>query len=75
MSEQHTAALLPEREAAKFLAISLSTIRRWRTGGILPSTTYLQIGSVLRYRVAALLAWIAEQSAQPIGETKDEQSR
>ena len=49
-------AFLSEKEAAAYLSVSLSTIRRWRRQPNGPQ--YFRFGGVLRYSRAALGAFI-----------------
>ena len=55
------AGFMNDRELAKWLAVALATVRRWRLLGQGPLAHRLQ-GSV-RYRVADVEAWI---HAQPV---------
>ena len=52
-----TPAYICEKEAAVYLGISLSTIRRWRKKGTGPE--FFHFGRVLRYGIKALetFAW------------------
>jgi excisionase family DNA binding protein len=56
MAPTSSAAFLSEKEAAAYLSVSLSTIRRWRRGVSGPQ--YFRFGGVLRYSRAALGAFI-----------------
>jgi excisionase family DNA binding protein len=51
-----TAALLNEKEAARFLSMSYRTLQSWRSAGEGPS--YLKLGRSIRYRRSDLLTWI-----------------
>ena len=53
---QHQLRLLKEYEAANFLAVEVSTLRRWRWAGKGPS--FLKIGGAVRYDLAVLEAFI-----------------
>jgi excisionase family DNA binding protein len=53
-------ALLTEAQAAEFLGVSLSTIRRWRKAGTLSA---FRVGDILRYRNAVLEEFIAAHSS------------
>ena len=50
--------LLTTEELATRLCVNPSTIRRWRLDDVGPP--YLRVGTVYRYPVSALDAWIAE---------------
>jgi excisionase family DNA binding protein len=50
--------LLTTEELATRLRVNPSTIRRWRLDDVGPP--YLRVGTVYRYPVSALDAWIAE---------------
>jgi excisionase family DNA binding protein len=50
--------LLTTEELATRLRVNPSTIRRWRLDDVGPR--YLKVGSVYRYPVSAVEAWIAE---------------
>ena len=52
------AALLSEKEAARFLSMSYRTLQSWRSAGEGPS--YLKLGRSIRYRRSDLLAWVDE---------------
>lgn len=59
-------ALLTEHEAAEYLQLSVSTLRRERsTQSRDLGIPFLKIGVVVRYSVAALDEWIKNRSAQP----------
>ena len=60
MSQVAFPAQLPEKEAARYLGVSLSTIRRWRRGHTGPA--YYRFGDVLRYGREALDAFIAQNT-------------
>ncbi len=53
-------AFLSEKEAATYLCVSLSTIRRWRRFKTGPA--YFRYGGVLRYRRAALEEFITKNT-------------
>ena len=53
-------AYLSEKEAAAYLTVSLSTVRRWRRAKIGPA--YLRFGGVLRYSRQSLQAFIAKNT-------------
>jgi hypothetical protein len=46
------AAPFTEKAAAAYLAVSISTFRRWRASGLGPE--YFQVGNIIRYSQAAL---------------------
>lgn len=56
--------LLNEHEVANTCAISVATLRKWRT--LKRGPCFLKIGSLVRYRVNDLDAWIERQAAYPI---------
>jgi excisionase family DNA binding protein len=51
---------LSEKEAAQYLSVSLSTIRRWRRAGTGPE--FFRFGDVLRYRKEALDSFIRQHT-------------
>ena len=51
-----------ENEAAQYLSISVSTIRRWRRAGTGPD--FYRIGKVLRYRQEALERYVELNTRQ-----------
>lgn len=51
---------LTEREAAQFLNISISTLRRWRWADKGPA--YLRVGDILRYAQSALDKFIGDNT-------------
>jgi len=55
-------AFLSEKEAAAYLSVSLSTIRRWRRQPNGPE--HFRFGGVLRYSRAALEEFIAKNTRQ-----------
>jgi excisionase family DNA binding protein len=50
--------LLTTEELAKRMRVNPSTVRRWRLDDAGPP--YLRVGTVYRYPVSAVEAWIAE---------------
>ena len=60
MSPISSSAFLSEKEAAAYLSVSLSTIRRWRRCDRGPQ--YFRFGGVLRYSRAALGAFIVRNT-------------
>jgi len=60
MSQVPFSLQLSEKDAALYLGISLSTIRRWRHSHTGPA--YYRFGGVLRYGHAALDAFIARNT-------------
>lgn len=53
---QDVAALLNEKEAARFLSMSYRTLQSWRSAGEGPP--YLKLGRSIRYRRGDLIAWV-----------------
>ena len=53
------AGLLHERDAAKFLAISVRTLQAWRVRGGGPR--FCKIGRAVRYRPRDLMDWAEQQ--------------
>jgi excisionase family DNA binding protein len=53
-------SFLSEREAAAYLSVSLSTIRRWRRAATGPQ--FFRFGGVLRYGREALQAFVAKNT-------------
>ncbi len=54
---------LSEKEAAAYIGVSLSTIRRWRRSKTGPA--FFQFGGVLRYSRETLANFIAQHTEQP----------
>lgn len=54
-----------EQEAAEFLSISLSTLRRDRSNGKL-RIPLIRIGATVRYRAADLSDWIASNTVNKV---------
>jgi excisionase family DNA binding protein len=52
-----------EAEAAQFLCVSLSTLRRWRKSGTGPAL--FRFGSIIRYSRQALEEFIRKHTAEP----------
>jgi excisionase family DNA binding protein len=52
-----TQSFLTEPQAASYLSISLSTLRRWRRSGVAPR--HFRLGSIIRYRLNDLDQFIA----------------
>ncbi len=50
--------LLAEGEASDVLAVSLSTLRRWRANGEGP--VYVKMGRTVRYRIADIRAFVMD---------------
>jgi predicted DNA-binding transcriptional regulator AlpA len=61
---QEPAALLSEREVARMLGVSLSTLRRWRLNLNYGPPT-VRIGRYPRYRREDVERWIEEQREHP----------
>jgi predicted DNA-binding transcriptional regulator AlpA len=55
--------LLNEHEVATTCAISVATLRKWRT--LRRGPRFLKIGSLVRYRAEDIAAWIEQQEAHP----------
>jgi len=55
--------LLNEHEVAHTCAISVATLRKWRT--LRRGPRFLKIGSLVRYRLEDVTAWIDHQAAVP----------
>ena len=52
-------SLLNEYQVAETLAVSVATVRRWRTFGQGPK--FLKLGASVRYRPEDLQAWLASR--------------
>jgi predicted DNA-binding transcriptional regulator AlpA len=59
MPEIHV--FLTEDQAAAFLCVSLSTLRRWRRNETGPR--YFRLGNIIRYGKAEVLRFIVEHSS------------
>ena len=53
--------LLTEVQAAEFLNVSVRTLQSWRVSGI-KKLPFIRVGRAIRYRLADLRAWIAENT-------------
>ena len=53
--------LVPEGQAAKYLAVSARTLRNWRTRGGGPKFVKMS-GRCIRYRIADLRDWIEKRT-------------
>jgi predicted DNA-binding transcriptional regulator AlpA len=53
-------ALLKERELARILGLSLTSLRRWRLIGRGPR--YLKLGAAVRYQAKDVSAWLDSQA-------------
>jgi excisionase family DNA binding protein len=62
MGQFDSPAFLSEKEAAAYLAVSLSTIRRWRRNKKGP--VFFRFGGILRYSRSELGAFVAANSAE-----------
>ena len=60
MGQTNSPQFLSEKAAAVYLAVSLSTIRRWRRTGTGPA--FFRFGDVLRYRRDAIDEFIAKNT-------------
>jgi predicted DNA-binding transcriptional regulator AlpA len=56
--------LLPERDAAKWLSVGISTLQRWRAEGYGPA--YVRISARrIGYRNSEIKRWVASRECQP----------
>jgi len=60
MGQSNSPQFLSEKEAAVYLSVSLSTIRRWRRSGTGPA--FFRLGDVLRYRRDAVDDFITQNT-------------
>ena len=60
MGQTSSPTFFSEREAAAYLSISLSTIRRWRRTNIGPA--FFKFGDILRYSREALDEFVAKHT-------------
>ena len=65
-------SLVPEKEVATQLAISLASLRRWRVEGRGPR--YLKLGASVRYRIADVEDWLASRPAGGDGATRGDRA-
>lgn len=63
MAQQNLPPFLSEKEAAAYLSVSLSTIRRWRRAKTGPA--YFLFGGILRYPMDAVDAFIGTNTQPP----------
>ncbi|MCQ4164700.1 helix-turn-helix transcriptional regulator [Tahibacter harae] len=57
--EMPPSGLLPPKKAAVYLAVSVRALEEWRRKGAGPE--FIRAGRGIRYRLADLDAWIAQQ--------------
>lgn len=70
MSNPARDELKDEREAAAYLRVSVSGMRKWRARRVGPK--YARLGKIIRYRRSDLDAWVESHSqAHDVGEEKD----
>jgi hypothetical protein len=55
--------LMTQAEVARFLHVSVSTVRVWRCR--LQGPVFIRVGRHVRYREADLHAWVAEMANKP----------
>jgi excisionase family DNA binding protein len=67
---QQSDQLKDEREAANFLGVSVSGLRKWRNRGIGPR--YCRFGRLIRYRLSDLNEWIEAHKNEPCTTTDSE---
>jgi predicted DNA-binding transcriptional regulator AlpA len=60
--QQFEQRLMTDVELARFLAISVSTVRRWRLRGARSGPRWLKIGGLVRYRVEDALTYLEKCS-------------
>ena len=63
MIELHNENALNERQAAKYLGVSASTLRLWRAEGRSPR--FFRAGKLVRYRRNDLDSWIEARLSAP----------
>mgnify|MGYP001101808677 CR=1 FL=1 len=59
-------ALLPEKQVATYLNVSVQTLRKWRSNGVGP--VWNRMGTCIRYPVAGLHEYIAETQCDFTGQ-------
>jgi hypothetical protein len=66
MTPAHTQSqgLLTEKQASRVLTVSVAALRRWRIERRGPR--YLKLGSLVRYRVPDLEAWLSSCSSEAV---------
>jgi predicted DNA-binding transcriptional regulator AlpA len=64
MQTKTNAGVLNEREAARYLGMSVHTLQRWRSDRRGPR--FLKLGAAVRYRECDLLAFLEGNEVQPI---------
>lgn len=57
--------VLSERDAARWLGVSATTLRRDRATGLAGGIPFIKIGARIVYRAEALERWLAEREQQP----------
>lgn len=68
--ESTSDALLTEVKAADFLALSVKTLRTWRTRRQGPD--FVKAGRAVRYRRRDLVAWLDRSTVRPSAESPAE---
>jgi excisionase family DNA binding protein len=65
-----TKTLLTEQQAAKYMAVSVAALRKWRVQGRGP--TFHKLGTLVRYRIDDIEAWLASrpQGGEPVSATE-----
>lgn len=62
-------AYVPIEDVAKYLTVSVSTVRAWVRQGHIPKTTYIKVGNTYRFRLDAVVEHLTNRvsSEPPIG--------
>jgi excisionase family DNA binding protein len=70
-----TSPYVPIEDMAKYLSVSVSTIRAWVRQGYIPKTTYIKVGNTYRFHLEAVVEYLtnAVPSEAPAGGTGGEE--
>jgi excisionase family DNA binding protein len=71
MTETTASPYVPIEDVAKYLSVSLSTVRAWVRQGYIPKHTYIKVGNTYRFRLAAVVEHLTNDvpSEAPVGGT------
>jgi len=62
---------VPIEDIAKYLSVSVSTVRAWVRQGYIPKSTYIKVGNTYRFRLSAVVDHLTNDvsSEAPAGGT------
>lgn len=67
---------VPIEELAKKFSVSISTIRAWLRQGLIPTHTYIKVGTTYRFNVSKVVEALSgpaekEETPKPVEEAED----